>query len=167
MNATLFPLTAAPPACEPAPLSWLQSVVVVCPISVWTSEYQEAFPTKISYIAVRELEWGTGRGNGREGRRRWRWAYDENVRQWLWQEQHTDTAHRCFNNISIDHQNTIKSWFHSREEKWTASRFIRRRCWSVFVCDWTVCVHSEKHVCAFRSVLRVRLCVCVYACEES
>lgn len=98
-----------------------------------------------------------------------RWAYDENVWQWLWQEQHTDTAHHCFNNISIDHQNTIKSWFHSREEKWTAYRFFYFRVLiCVFVCIILfvymcvyVCVHTNKHVCLPVSICALYVCVCV------
>ena len=95
------------------------------------------------------------------------------------EEQHTDTAHRCFNNISINHQNTIKSWFHSRTERdafMSSLLFFRVLisvcvCYTVYVCVFVflfvyVCMHTNKRVC-FPVYLCACVCCYVYVCEES
>lgn len=138
-----------------------------------------AFPTKITVLLSKS--WNETQEEDRREGGRMSWAYDETVRHWLWQDQRTHTAHPCFKNISIDHQSTIKSWFHSSTEKffyeaeqhtvfilacWFVFVNILFVCWFLFwvcvcVCTSTptsMCVLSYQYLC-----LRVR----VFVCEES
>lgn len=92
-----------------------------------------------------------------------------------------NTAHQ-FNNISIDHQSTIKSSIQSRTEKrffeqhtiFTIGVLICVQCIILSVCVpacMCLCVHAHHEhvcvvfVCAFVNIKSVLVCISV--CEES